>query len=211
VSLRVREFRNEIRWTIVVAVLAVLAIVALWPRGSQQDIAEQDALPPAAVEAVRSQSGLQPCPTPGDPRRVPDLVGVSATCQADGSPMDVAAAVSGRPTLINVWATWCPPCRTELPALQGYSEQPGAVQVLGVQVSSNETDGLELLRQLGVRFPTVHDSDDRVRAALKAPIGLPASFVVTAAGEVRRVDPPVAFKSPEEVRTAVRRTLGAAP
>jgi hypothetical protein len=69
-------------------------------------------------------------------------------------------------------------------------------------------DGLDLLTELGVHFPNVHDGDSRIRAALKAPNVLPISYVVTASGEVRRIDPPVAFESPEEVRAAVERNLG---
>ena len=68
---------------------------------------------------------------------------------ADGTPVDVAAATAGEPTLINVWATWCAPCRKELPALQEYSQRPGAVRVLGVQVQSGQAGGLELLDSLG--------------------------------------------------------------
>ncbi len=130
------------------------------------------------------------------------------SCLADGRPVDVGAAVAGGPTLINIWAAWCGPCRTELPALQAYATRPGAIRVLGVQVQSDPADGLDLLTELGVHFPNVHDGDGRLRAALKAPNVLPVSYLVTASGEVRRIDPPVAFESPDEVRAAVERTSG---
>ncbi|CAL99681.1 thiol-disulfide isomerase/thioredoxin [Saccharopolyspora erythraea NRRL 2338] len=207
-----REYRNEIRWTIVVVVLAVLGIVALWPRGAEQP-AEPGAPAPAPVAAqrgadpaLRASAALEPCPS-GPPTGPP---GATGTCLADGRPADLAAMVGGRTTLVNVWATWCQPCRTELPALQEYSRRPGAVPVVGVQVQSDEDDGLALLRELGVRYPNVHDPDNRIRAALNVPAVLPMSYVVTASGEVRRVDPPVAFESADEVRTAVQRTAGGA-
>jgi thiol-disulfide isomerase/thioredoxin len=212
---RLSEFRNEIRWTIVVLVLAVFAIVALWPRNEHPSAGGPDGrgAQPVASRPVdpaqRAAAGLLPCPTSTGTARASALAGAMGTCLSDGFPSNLAAAVSGRPTLINVWATWCEPCRTELPALQAYSQQPGAVQVLGVQVQSDQADGLDLLKRLGVRFPSVHDDDDRIAAALRAPNLLPASFVVTTSGEVRRVDPPVVFASPDDVRTAVRRTLGA--
>lgn len=211
---QLREFRTEIQWTIVVLVLAGLAVVALLPgaqltgRDSGGTASPQPAPgtadPPPVDPALRT--GMQPCPQPrpGGPAQ---LAGVTGTCMADGAPIDVGAAVAGRPVLINVWATWCGPCRTELPALQEYSQRPGSVPVLGVQVLSDEAGGLQLLRDLGVRYPAVHDVDGGLRSALRVPNVLPASFVLTASGEVRRVDPGV-FGSADEVRAAVSRTLG---
>ncbi|MGP4018330.1 TlpA family protein disulfide reductase [Saccharopolyspora sp. 5N708] len=209
--MNLRAYRNEIRWTIVVVVLAVVGVVALWPRGSDQQADSAASGPPPVASRVvdpaqRAAAALQPCPAAdGAPAQ---LAGATGSCLADGRPVDVGAAVAGAPTLINVWATWCGPCRTELPALQAYSTQPGAVRVLGVQVQSDPADGLDLLRGLGVHFPNVHDGESRVGAALKVPNFLPVSYLVTASGEVRRIDPPVAFESPDEVRAAVQRTSG---
>ncbi|MCI2421972.1 TlpA family protein disulfide reductase [Saccharopolyspora sp. K220] len=206
-----RAYRNEIRWTIVVVVLAVVGVFALWPRGSDQQPDTTASGPPPAPSrvvdpALRAAAALQPCPSAaGGPA---ELAGVTGSCLADGRSVDVGAAVAGAPTLINIWATWCGPCRTELPALQAYTTQPGAIRVFGVQVQSDPADGLDLLRGLGVHFPNVHDGDSRVRAALKVPNVLPVSYLVTASGEVRRIDPPVAFESPDEVRAAVERTSG---
>ncbi|GAA0539977.1 hypothetical protein GCM10011581_42300 [Saccharopolyspora subtropica] len=206
-----RAYRSEIRWTIVVVVLAVVGVVALWPRDAEQPPGSVAAHPPAASTvdpAQRAAAALQPCPAGSDGPA--QLSGVTAQCLADGRPADLAATVAGAPTLVNIWATWCGPCRTELPALQSYAARPGAIRVLGVQVDSDPADGLDLLTELGVHFPNMHDGDNRVRAALKAPGVLPVSYVVTAAGEVRRIDPPVAFESPDEVQAAVDRTLGGA-
>jgi thiol-disulfide isomerase/thioredoxin len=206
------EFRNEIRWTVVVVVLAVLAGIALWPRDLTPEVAAPGTAPSVSesspVDPVkRREARLPPCPAPAPTPPRTSLAGASATCMADGAPVDVGAALAGRPTLINVWATWCAPCRRELPALQAYSAQPGAIQVLGVQVLSDQSAGLDLLTKLGVRIPAVYDGNKRVSTALSLPNVLPASYVVTATGEVRRIDPPVVFESPDEVRAAVQRTL----
>lgn len=206
--MNLRAYRSEIQWTVVVVVLAVLAVIALWPRDHESS--GPAAAPPPPAERIdpqqRAAAALQPCPTgAGGPA---ELTGIALQCLADGRPADLAGAVSGGPTLVNLWATWCVPCRAELPALQAYSAEPGAIRVLGVQVDSGPAEGLDLLRALGVHFPNVHDGDNRARAALRAPNVLPISYVVTASGEVRRIDPPVAFESPQEVRAAVERTLG---
>ncbi|MEU6128622.1 TlpA disulfide reductase family protein [Saccharopolyspora sp. NPDC047091] len=206
----VREFRNEIRWTVVVLVLAGLAVVALWPGGSgggTRAVDPPQQRPQAAPVDPALRTGLEPCPAPR-PGGPAELAGVTGTCLADGRPIDVGAALAGRPALVNVWATWCAPCRTELPALQRYADRPGSIPVLGVQVQSDEAGGLELLRSLGVRFPAVHDPDGALRGALRVPNVLPASFVITESGEVRRIDPPEVFRSADAVDAAVRRTLG---
>lgn len=212
------DYRNEIRWTIVGVVLVVLAVVALWPRDPDrqaQDTAPGAGAPPPAPvaegpvdPAKRAAADLEACaPAEGPPPG--ELEGAVGTCLADGEPADLSAMLGDKPALINVWATWCAPCREELPALQAYSEQSDAIDVVGVQVQSGQAGGLELLTELGVHYPNVQEGDqNRIRRALGTTNVLPASFVVTAGGDVRRVEPPIAFASPDEVREAVRSTLG---
>lgn len=207
---RVRAFRREIQWTVLVVVLAGLAVVALWPRSQTEQRSEPSSHPaPAPVRAVdpalRASAQLSPCPS--GPGTTPGLDGATGGCLADGAPVNLAAVTGGQPTLINLWASWCAPCRAELPALQQYSEQPGAVRVVGVQGMSGAADGLDLLRRLGVHLPTLHDGDGRIRAALHGPNTWPSSFVVLPSGEVRPLGPEV-FRSPEQVRAAVDRVRG---
>jgi thiol-disulfide isomerase/thioredoxin len=189
------------KWALAAAVLVVALIVALLPRGGDSAAKPAEDLAPA-----RSAAALQPCPAPGAAQPVKQLEGVTADCLGDGASVDVGRALAGAPVLVNVWASWCEPCRTELPVLQEYAKQPGAVRVLGVQVQSPAKDGLDLLAGLGVHLPSVFDGDGRsgpVRAALKVPSALPASYLVTAAGEVRFIANPRLFRNTDQVRAAV--------
>ncbi|WP_410593458.1 TlpA family protein disulfide reductase [Amycolatopsis sp. lyj-23] len=189
------------KWAIAAAVLAVALIVALLPRGG-----DSAAKPAGDLGPARSAAALQPCPAPGAAQPVKQLEGVTADCLGDGASVDVGKALAGAPVLVNVWASWCEPCRTELPVLQEYAKQPGAVRVLGVQVQSPAKDGLDLLAKLGVHLPSVYDGNGQtgpVRNALKVPPRLPASYLVTAAGEIRFIANPPTFVNTDQVRAAV--------
>ena len=194
------------RWALAAAVLAVALIVALLPRGGDDTAAK----PAGDLAPARSAAALRPCPAPGTAQPVKQLEGVTADCLGDGASVDVGKALAGAPVLVNVWASWCEPCRTELPVLQEYAKQPGAVRVLGVQVQSPAKDGLDLLTKLGVHLPSVFDGDGQtgpVRAALKVPSSLPASYLVTAGGEVRFIANPRSFVNTDQVRAAVEGAL----
>ncbi|SDQ97533.1 TlpA family protein disulfide reductase [Actinopolyspora saharensis] len=207
-----RGFGHEIRWTLIVVVVAVLGAVALWPRGEDPS-SGTDPRPGAAersrpgVDTLRQRADLAGCVPPSGTgtstaARDSPLSGVTGTCLGDGSRTDLAETLAGRTTLVNVWATWCPPCREELPALQEYSEQPNSVRVVGLQVQSRQEAGLELLDGLNVRLPVLHAKRERVAEALPAPRPLPASYLVTPEGRVERL-PPEVFESPEQIRRAV--------
>jgi thiol-disulfide isomerase/thioredoxin len=188
------------KWAVAVAVLVLALIVALLPRGD-------DSAPAKATEDLgpaRAKAALVACPQ--GTGEVPQLRGVSAECLGDGSTADLGTALAGHETLINVWATWCAPCKTELPVLNAYAAQPGATPVLTVQVASGASDGLELLAALGVHLPGVYDGKGEtgpIRKALKVPPSLPASYLVTADGQVRFISNPRLFENTDQVRLAV--------
>ena len=104
---------------------------------------------------------------PGRPRPAA-LRGITVECAADGSAVDVARALAGRRTVLNLWAYWCAPCAAELPAMAEYQRRVGSdVMVVTVHQDENETAALLRLAELGVRLPTLQDGRRLVAAALR--------------------------------------------
>ncbi|HEY9558424.1 MAG TPA: TlpA disulfide reductase family protein [Acidimicrobiales bacterium] len=64
----------------------------------------------------------------------------------------------GSPVVLNFWASWCAPCRREMPALaQVSAELDGRVSFIGIDHQDRREEALALLRQTGVRYPTAFD------------------------------------------------------
>lgn len=91
----------------------------------------------------------------------------------------------GRPVLINFWATWCGPCRKEMPELQRFYARYGdQMELLGVDLAEPRERVEAFVRQGGYGWTFVLDSSGRV-AEQYLVMGLPTSFFVDAEGIVR--------------------------
>jgi thiol-disulfide isomerase/thioredoxin len=133
------------------------------------------------------------------------LPAVTLPCFTGGDP--VALAGLGRPAVINLWASWCGPCREELPALQAFADEAGdEVIVLGVVTDDVRDRAAWAGIEFGVRFPAVFDPDRRLLRELGRP-GLPVTLFVAADGSVRATDVSGALTL-EKVRALATQHLG---
>jgi thiol-disulfide isomerase/thioredoxin len=163
----------------------------------------------SAPASVVAAADLEPCPTsdpavPARPDGLPDLV---LECLGEGPPVRLAG-LRGSPLVVNLWASWCPPCREELPAF-GRLAEGGSVDVLGIDVEDDPTAALTLLADLGVRYPSVRDTTSRTQVPLRW-TGLPMTLLVDADGVVvHTVRGPVPDDA--ELAALVREHLGVTP
>ena len=140
------------------------------------------------------------------PQRAPSY----ALTALDGSALS-ADALRGKVVLINFWATWCLPCRVEMPLLQRMSERHrgAGLVVAGLSVDRGPEQSVrEFLRERGVTYPVAVVGPD-VERAFGGVRGYPTSILIDRGGIIRHVVVgPLAAASLEP---AVRRLLAAAP
>ena len=96
-----------------------------------------------------------------------------------GKPVDLASLRG--PMVVNLWASWCAPCRDELPHYQAFAQKyAGKVDVLGVDWQETRADAArKLARDSGVTYPLVTDPDGRLRSQ-----ALPKLILLDADGRV---------------------------
>jgi thiol-disulfide isomerase/thioredoxin len=90
----------------------------------------------------------------------------------------------GTPVVVNIWASWCGPCRTETPILVDATERYGArVQFLGVDIQDGREAAASFLSEHTVRYPSVFDAAGEIHDRLGF-VGLPDTLFYAADGAI---------------------------
>lgn len=114
------------------------------------------------------------------------------------------ASLRGQVVLLNTWATWCPPCRKELPYFEVIhrSHGPRGLVVIGVNIDEGQADGRvqRYLEAVSVTFTNWRDPHNRFAKRFHV-LGVPATFLIDRQGHVlHRWDGPVDPGAPENLK-----------
>jgi thiol-disulfide isomerase/thioredoxin len=124
----------------------------------------------------------------------PEFTATSLT----GAPINFAS-YRGKVVVLNIWGSWCPPCRGEAQTLKYLDEQygPQGVAFLGDDIQDTPVDALGFLRTHGITYPSVNDASGAVeqRLAIAVPInGTPTTLVIDKTGHIAGlIDGPVSY------------------
>jgi cytochrome c biogenesis protein CcmG/thiol:disulfide interchange protein DsbE len=100
-----------------------------------------------------------------------------------GSPVNTAR-YRGRPYVVSFWASWCGPCRKEMPLLnEAYGKRAGDLPMVGVTFQDPESESKQFVSKYGIDFPIAPDDGYRIAKAFGV-INVPTTFFVGADGKV---------------------------
>lgn len=136
-------------------------------------IASLGVMPPRAAGAGAVPLQLVPGKPPAADFSLPDIEGRTHTLKQ----------YAGRVVVANFWATWCPPCRAEIPSMQRAWQklEPEGIAMLALHVGGDAEQIWAFLAEFGVTFPVLIDATGSVSKAWQT-IGLPTTFVVDQEG-----------------------------
>ncbi|GAC1639426.1 MAG: TlpA disulfide reductase family protein [Herpetosiphon sp.] len=126
-------------------------------------------------------SGLSTAPQPNYP--APPFTLVTST----GMPVTLSD-FKGQVVLLNIWATWCPPCRAEMPTIEAtYKQYHGqGFTVLAINIQESSGTVAAFMTKYGLSFPALLDRDGKVSGTYQA-FALPSSFFIDRLGIVRAI------------------------
>ncbi len=135
----------------------------------------------ALVAVTRPGSGASDTIAKGSP--APNIHGTTL----DGTTADLAS-LRGHPVVINFWASWCGPCKDEMPLLaqKATAHADTGLEILGVLSDDTADSGRAFEKQYGATWPSVFDGDSAIKTAYRV-IGRPQSYFVDRNGVLQSI------------------------
>lgn len=92
----------------------------------------------------------------------------------------------GKVVVLNFWATWCAPCRTEMPRFVAWQREYGrqGLQVIGISMDDDKAPVRVAYKKYGLNYPVVM-GDEKLGASYGGILGLPVTFLIDGAGKIR--------------------------
>lgn len=132
-----------------------------------------------AQESRSEQWGNQGFEVPKDTLSAPDF-----TLQDLEGKGHSLSDLKGTVVFLNFWATWCPPCRAEMPSMQAINEELGDENFTMVGINLQEDKGTveEFLKNNGYTFPIWLDTNGRVGSGIYGVQGIPTTYIIDKEG-----------------------------
>lgn len=99
------------------------------------------------------------------------------------------AELRGNVVMLNFWASWCGPCRQEMPLLEAMSQRYSAAgfTLLGIDVEEDNTDALKIVKDLKISYPILFDTENKV-SKLYSVETMPTTVMVDKKGKIRYIN-----------------------
>ena len=154
------------------ALMALLVVVSLVGAACSSSSSSSDGLPDLEdVPGAEVSSGH------GD--TAPDFTVM--TLDGAGFTLSEHLENDGRPVFLNMWASWCPPCRAEMPDIDAASQTHEYVKFVGVAANDDPVESTEFATSINIGYTIGFDEKGVVAHAYEA-IGLPASYIISSDG-----------------------------
>lgn len=102
----------------------------------------------------------------------------------DGTTGSLSDHYGDRPLIVNFWASWCPPCVTEMPDIEQVHQHLGEqVNFLGINTQDGEQDARRLVDETGVTYPLAWDRQGEIFQAFGV-FGMPSTFYISSEGQI---------------------------
>jgi thiol-disulfide isomerase/thioredoxin len=139
---------------------------------------ESSGLQPDASSRGAAPVAETPAPEAEKERKVPDTLPDITLADKDGKPTPLAS-FAGRPLMVNFWATWCAPCRREIPLLNRIraERKPQNAEIVGIAVDFKE-DVAKFLQKTPLNYPLLIGEEDGLAAAEAFGMGMAFPFSV---------------------------------
>ena len=131
-------------------------------------------------------AGSDSGPSSFRPLEAGDAVPVYTNTTVSGETVTIGG--EGPITLLNLWATWCVPCRTEFPDLQEIHEElgPRGLRLIAVSLDQGDTDRvMGFVNEMEATFPIVHDQEGTIEDVYRT-VGLPNTYLIDSDGTLIR-------------------------
>jgi cytochrome c biogenesis protein CcmG, thiol:disulfide interchange protein DsbE len=192
----------------IVVVVVVAALATACSSSKPSSFAPDFPKPPSYDELV-ARAALDPCPPSSAAKTSKSLPDLTLPCLGKGPAVHLAG-LSGTPTVVNIWGSWCGPCQAETKFLSTvYDAAHGKVRFLGVDTEDDAKSALDFAPHVSppMRYPQVVDKNKRLLVGLNIPSSVPTTVFVSASGRVVRVSPG-AYRSADALRADIARYLG---